>query len=136
MKKTCPHCKQEKNFSDFTKDKTKTHGYYPLCKICKREVARLRYSTADVGNRRIKDKLRAQQRSTLIATKKSVGCQICKESESVCLDLHHLNPNEKDFGIAHYRNASIDKITDEMKKCIVLCANCHRKVHASLITLL
>ena len=59
-------------------------------------------------------------------------CQICSYSKSVsALEFHHLNPEEKDFGLGTSRAnpKNWDAIVDEVKKCILLCSNCHREVH-------
>ena len=45
------------------------------------------------------------------------------------LEFHHLDPNEKDFGISSYTTLSWDKIKKELDKCILVCANCHREIH-------
>lgn len=58
-------------------------------------------------------------------------CLIC--GESVCLDFHHKDPNEKDFTIGKHRNKSKENLIKEIEKCV--CANCHRKIHAGIINL-
>ena len=62
-------------------------------------------------------------------------CLICGESESVCLDFHHKDPSEKDFTIGKHRNMSKDRLLKEIKKCVCVCSNCHRKIHAGIINL-
>ena len=62
-------------------------------------------------------------------------CLICGETEPVCLDFHHKNPNEKDFTIGKRVSRSKDNLLMEINKCVCLCANCHRKVHAGIINL-
>lgn len=45
-------------------------------------------------------------------------------------DFHHRNPEEKLFGISNALvNRSMDEILEEVKKCDLLCANCHRILH-------
>lgn len=63
--------------------------------------------------------------------KSKLFCKECGETHISCLDFHHTNPNEKDIEVssAVCRSWSKKKIEDEIKKCIVLCANCHRKLH-------
>lgn len=47
---------------------------------------------------------------------------------------HHLDPNQKDFGIGSKGyTRSFDKVKKELDKCICVCANCHREIHAGLI---
>lgn len=60
-------------------------------------------------------------------------CYYCLESEPIVLDLHHLNPLEKDADPSSLVNCSIETLKAEIRKCIVLCANCHRKVHSRLL---
>ena len=46
-------------------------------------------------------------------------------------DFHHLDPSKKDFSLTNaFNNKTLDDIFDEAKKCILLCANCHRVEHA------
>lgn len=47
------------------------------------------------------------------------------------LEFHHLDPSKKDFTISndHFR---LRDTVEEVKKCVLLCANCHRELHANL----
>jgi 5-methylcytosine-specific restriction endonuclease McrA len=58
-------------------------------------------------------------------------CKHCGYSKCTeALEFHHMNPNEKDFGLsAHGNTHSWEKIKQELDKCILLCANCHREEH-------
>ena len=62
-------------------------------------------------------------------------CLVCGEDEKACIDWHHVNDEEKEFKLANARDTSMDRIKKEIDKCVCLCANCHRKVHAGLIDL-
>jgi len=44
------------------------------------------------------------------------------------MDFHHRDPAEKAFNLSKARNKPIDKIIEEVAKCDILCANCHREV--------
>lgn len=53
----------------------------------------------------------------------------------VIYDFHHLNPEDKSFGIGNGSTTrSRQAYADEAKKCVMLCANCHRKVEKGLIS--
>ncbi len=57
-------------------------------------------------------------------------CSVCKEKFPLCVyDLHHLNPAEKDFPPASLYLRKWSIILPEIAKCILVCANCHRKIH-------
>lgn len=56
-------------------------------------------------------------------------CLLCGYSKCLrSLTFHHQNPNEKDFSISSF-SGSWDKIAQELKKCILVCANCHGQIH-------
>lgn len=64
--------------------------------------------------------------------KSTLKCSICGESDPVTIDLHHLDPTLKDelvYKLVHL-GCSWSKIVIEFEKCVALCSNCHRKVHA------
>jgi len=63
--------------------------------------------------------------------KAGLSCKKCGENHPAALQFHHLNPGEKDMNISEtiHNGWSKKKIQKEMAKCIVLCANCHAKIH-------
>lgn len=63
------------------------------------------------------------------------GCAICKYSKcQSALALHHLDPSKKDFSFGAIRSSpkSWSKIVLELKKCVMLCHNCHSEVHEGI----
>lgn len=66
---------------------------------------------------------------TLISNelKQSKGCYSCEESDLAVLDFHHIHG--KDLNVSCMRNYSIETVKLEIFKCVVLCSNCHRKLH-------
>lgn len=67
--------------------------------------------------------------------KKEQGCKCCKENDPCCLDLHHLDPSEKEGNPSSFTKFSWNKLMKEASKCIVVCRNCHAKIHAGIIKL-
>lgn len=61
-------------------------------------------------------------------------CNFCGYNKCVhALEFHHLDPNEKDYGIgAKGHTRSFEKMKKELDKCLLLCANCHREEHYRL----
>lgn len=68
--------------------------------------------------------------------KTTLKCEICGEDENCCLDFHHKDPSKKEYTISIARRGkSFETLMKEIEKCIVLCANCHRKVHKGKLIL-
>jgi hypothetical protein len=49
------------------------------------------------------------------------------------LDLHHIDPAEKDSSFRSIRSWCRERIKKELKKCVLVCKNCHAAIHAGLI---
>lgn len=63
-------------------------------------------------------------------------CVICGYNRcQQALDVHHVDPNEKDFTIAANTNKAYALVSEEIRKCVLLCANCHREYHSNFIQL-
>lgn len=135
MYKTCTKCKEEKWLSEFTSDKSKSDGRYHECKVCKRSKQRSSWAEKYSDKYRAVKAERRADRKQLIIEAKSAGCSFCSEAETVCLDFHHVDDTQKDYGVSAMLTFSRERILEEIAKCVVLCANCHRKVHAGIIKL-
>lgn len=64
-------------------------------------------------------------------------CQICKYFKCIdALEFHHINPKNKSFGLGDkgYTRAW-NKVQQELDKCVLLCANCHREVESGITQL-
>lgn len=60
---------------------------------------------------------------------KCVRCGYNKCSSA--LEFHHLDPSKKDFTISNSQFRLKDGV-EESKKCVLLCSNCHKELHANL----
>jgi len=59
-------------------------------------------------------------------------CEKCGYDKCIqALAFHHLDPKKKDFAISGV-SKSWETIVSELDKCILVCANCHAEIHASL----
>lgn len=67
--------------------------------------------------------------------KKELSCLRCGIKDYRCLDFHHRDPKQKKFDISrkHVKTSNNEIILEEMKKCDVLCSNCHRITHYKII---
>ena len=65
-------------------------------------------------------------------------CQICGyKKSSRSLTFHHLDPKGKDFSFGSIRASprNWDAITNELRKCVLLCQNCHGEIHDNIVDL-
>ena len=68
-------------------------------------------------------------RHVLRQLKSYLGCYNCGEDFYLCLEYHHLHLYEKYKNVSKL-TGSLGELLDEVSKCIVMCTNCHRKLHA------
>jgi hypothetical protein len=62
--------------------------------------------------------------------KQTLCCEVCGENHPACLDFHHIDLSLKKFSVSAKRDRpSLKRLQEEIAKCQVLCANCHRKEH-------
>ena len=103
------------------------------CKDCRKNYRKERRKSHPEIHR--KQEARRQKRVGEWFNSLKTPCIVCGESEPVCIDFHHINPEEKDFTIGKHRGKAREILEKEISKCVCLCSNCHRKVHAGLINL-
>ena len=134
--RTCTVClKIKPNNEYFYRDKRaeKLHSQCKSCYIEKRRKTWKQYyhkhgskyrQNAVERNRRIKDLLR-QQMMNYLSDKSCVQCGV---NDIRVLDFDHIDPSKKSFSISQAitNTRSWDVILKEIKKCQILCSNCHK----------
>lgn len=113
----CPRCNETKPITEYYKRRGK-EGASVYCKKC-------------TNNQTTE---RSQVFKKLIVQYKGGCCERCGYDKSIsALEFHHTNPEKKDFILGGLKNKVItDKIKEELDKCIMVCANCHREIHDEL----
>lgn len=107
--KFCPKCKNIKDKSEFY-NYTKSSSY---CKSC------------ILQNTIAKRKCTKQKAVDLLGGE----CSKCGYKKCLAaLEFHHLDPSKKDINYYSLKH-NFNKITLELDKCVLLCANCHREEH-------
>ena len=92
-----------------------------------------RYKDQYSNNQR---KRRKRNKEAFLALSPPLLCAVCKETAYECLDFHHVNPKEKEYAVKKLLlQNKLSTVVEEAKKCLVLCANCHRKHHAKNLDL-
>ena len=113
--KKCTQCGLEKPLSEFHKAGLTATGkqrYRSSCKTCANKKEAERYYAK-------KTFLDAQKHQ----------CAKCGDTRIYVLDFHHINSDDKDFTIGKLKKKDCSILQQEIDKCVVLCANCHREFH-------
>lgn len=116
----CPRCERDLDLSEFGYRKSggREGSRFPYCKSCTRDQALTRQHA-------FKEKAVAY---------KGGCCSICGYDRCLsALEFHHVEPEHKDFHLSQRRGWKFtEEVQKELDKCILVCANCHREVHAGL----
>lgn len=113
MLKKCSCCEEEKEKDQFYK---KGKRLQSMCKKCFNSYCAERW----------------RQRKIKAVEYKGGECLDCNNKYPMAVyEFHHLDPNEKEFAWNKMRLVSDDKLYNELDKCVLLCANCHRIRHSS-----
>lgn len=79
---------------------------------------------------------RRRERKQQVVSYLGGKCIVCGYSLCIeALEVHHVDPQNKSFTISGNHARSLSSVKKELDKCVLLCANCHRELHAGLIKL-
>jgi hypothetical protein len=112
--KHCKKCNTNKSLSSFWKKTGTKDGLNRYCIECMKNESKQWYQdSSDWFNE----------------YKKTLSCERCGFSHPAAIDFHHKDPTKKEFGISSRRQRDREYVLAEIKKCEVLCSNCHRIEH-------
>ncbi len=126
--KKCCRCKQILPLTEFGGIK-KINDY---CKPCKRTIEKA-YADANRVKRRIQNNQSAARRyekNCRLRDEFYVGksCIDCGESDPVVFEFDHVDPTTKKYQIGDMLGSHTwTTILTEIEKCVIRCANCHRR---------
>lgn len=116
--KKCRLCGQTKAITEFHRRGGSRKGYQADCKEC--------------TSKRFREEGR-RKREELTNLKLQRGCEECGYREDPSkLHFHHIDPKTKGgYGDSHSYDAnwSMQRIKEELEKCVVLCGKCHLHAH-------
>jgi hypothetical protein len=110
--KRCSWCKEVKDCTEFYSNVGTNDGYGSWCKKCDRNERR-----------------RKRREKKRIITELA-GNRCCRCGYNKCigaLEFHHRD-GKKEFALSK-TSYSLERMIEESRKCILLCANCHREEH-------
>jgi predicted transcriptional regulator len=116
--KICSKCGEKKLISEFYIRKSRKDEITSWCKEC--------------NGRGVVERMRSTKSELVIS--KGGCCQLCSFSEYFgALEFHHIDPKTKDDGVSKLIRGKItQKIIDEINKCVLVCSNCHKMIHAGI----
>lgn len=135
--RTCTKCHIEKEEKDFFVRNKHSGRLHAQCKLCYKDNRQTyyayhyaKYKDAYLVRAKIRrDRIRAEFHSNMLNYMYDKACEDCGEADIRVLELDHINPKLKSFMISQSVKLgfSWDNVLEEIKKCRVLCANCHKK---------
>jgi len=119
--KICSKCKKEITLNQYTR-------HYEACG--KKRKNKYKYSKEKV--RQVSEWRRRTKRKAI--EYKGGKCVFCGYNKCIrSLAFHHVNSEDKEFAISHKNTRSWDRIKEELKKCILVCSNCHGEIEDGMI---
>ena len=126
----CGRCNNHKPVDDFAWRRKALGQRDNYCRPCRAEYKQEHYAA---NRQRYIDSAKRRRRAVvaervefLVAYLREHPCVDCGEGDPVVLEFDHLR--DKKFGIGKgWRDHEWQRVLDEMAKCEVVCANCHRR---------
>jgi hypothetical protein len=128
----CSTCKIEKSIEEFVKNKYKNGGFSWYCKLCKSVIDKEYYKTHIERRKQIslrRQKIKINNKKLIQEYLKTHCCIKCGIQDIRVLDFHHKDPNKKEHCISKMLLIKQQRLLEEINKCEILCANCHRIEH-------
>ena len=134
--KRCPKCQVVKEASGFAKREPGRHSPSSYCKPCQSTYSRAHYerNKEEHNLRRAEHQreYRSRNREYLASVLAHAFCVDCGESDPIVLEFDHVTSTKRfDVSRMIYIGRSIASIDAEIAKCVIRCANCHRRKTAT-----
>lgn len=109
--------------------KKRRKKYYYEVEKPKRQKKRERLVTKKANKKADRKRREKEAKNYAWNIKKTQGCSDCTEIDPACLVFHHLDPSNKRASIHKLYKYGVNAVRKEIKKCKLICANCHMKFH-------
>lgn len=126
--KYCGKCNELKSVEYFHR---RGKGYQSVCKSCRKSIDAELYKSHP---QEVKDRIQSRKRERATINRinvanylKSNPCVDCGEKDIIVLEFDHIR--DKKYNVSEMINTSLSwkTIKNEIDKCEVRCANCHRR---------
>jgi hypothetical protein len=124
--KRCAKCKVEQPFENFAKNKKTADGLQFWCRTCKK-ANDAEYYQANKDKYKRYSREQYERINAVLTELKSRPCTDCGRTfPPYCMDFDHLEDEAKRFNVGNARKYSVKALLEEVKKCDLVCAVCHR----------
>jgi hypothetical protein len=129
--RTCSTCGVEKPLEEFPFRSDRPTVRYGTCRDCKRLYARKHYAANTDYYKDKASRQRTRQQvdnfRDLITYLRAHPCIDCGETDVRVLQFDHIDPSLKSRDVSvMVRSCQWSRVLEEIEKCEVRCANCHR----------
>jgi hypothetical protein len=131
--KLCYTCREVKELTDFNKSKCRKDGLNSICRDCSKARSKRYYRENRAHHKKVTlergKKQKERNRRFVFDYLCEHPCIDCGEADPIVLEFDHLPEHGKSMDISRmvFTGYSIESIKTEIKRCDVVCANCHKK---------
>lgn len=123
--KLCRKCNTIKDRCQFSLNRNKSDGLNSQCKLCHKEYAKDHYKDNKSSYKENKTRRSVKYLQEFYGYLKQQCCTDCGNSNFMVLEFDHLH--DKSFNISDkVWFTPLNTLMEEISKCEVVCANCHR----------
>lgn len=131
LMKKCTRCNIEKDEIEFSFRSVAKQIRQTKCKTCTRQLVKKHYLN---NKSKYKEKAKVNNRTYVLRNRTFIAeyllkhpCVDCKEDDIRVLDFDHLRDKKANIAKLIRNSTSIQTLEQEIDKCEVRCANCHRR---------
>jgi hypothetical protein len=135
--KICTKCAETKSDGEyFVRDKAsgRLHAQCKECYTAQRKLTYAvhyeKYKASYLRRAKVRrEELRREFQDNMLAYLSDKQCSDCKENDVRVLELDHIDAKLKAFTVSQAVKLGFSwaEVLEELKKCRVLCANCHKR---------
>lgn len=129
--KRCSSCRELKPLEEYHRNRAKPDGLQARCRTCNIALNRQWYSdhpeAAKLRMYARERRIRNRNRRQIVEYLLEHPCVDCGEADPVVLDFDHMRDKLCNVSFLTHTTATWARILEEISKCEVRCANCHRR---------
>ncbi len=135
--KKCTNCKESKKLEEYNKNKSRKDGLNNICRICSKTRSKQYYKeNPEIHKKNVRinsNRYRKEVQRKIFDYLCKHPCVDCGETNPVVLEFDHLRDKIDNVSTMIGAQRPPKLIFEEIAKCEIRCANCHRiktaKIH-------